>query len=198
MREQDYMKIMNNLREDYISEAVSWDGTAQKNRRSIRRMSLGVGAIAAAMAVVVGGIGYGIYRDRLTANPQLENSDITIEKLNNRDRSSITSTESALYNPRISAISCRITLSQWSENFRYKAVVTQISEQLTTSCNRSPLAQSQHFLYVRSQILCFRQSCNNLLVLQKSFCKAVKHSLSLRCISIEFSATNSVSHINSP
>lgn len=82
MREQDYMKIMNGLREDYISEAVNWDGTAQKNRRSIRRMSLGVGAIAAAMAVVVGGIGYGIYRDRLTANPQPENSEITIEKLN--------------------------------------------------------------------------------------------------------------------
>ena len=82
MREQDYMKIMNGLREDYITEAVNWDGTAQKNRRSIRRMSLGVGAIAAAMAVVVGGIGYGIYRDRLTANPQQENSDITIEKLN--------------------------------------------------------------------------------------------------------------------
>ena len=47
MREQDYMKIMNNLREDYITEAVSWDGTEQKNRRAIKRLSLGVGAIAA-------------------------------------------------------------------------------------------------------------------------------------------------------
>ena len=56
MKEQDYMKIMNKLREDYISEAVSWDGTAQKNRRSIRRMSYGIGAIAAALAVTVGGI----------------------------------------------------------------------------------------------------------------------------------------------
>lgn len=58
MKEQDYMKIMNDLREDYISEAVSWDGSAQKNRRAIRRMSYGIGAIAAAMAVVIGGIGY--------------------------------------------------------------------------------------------------------------------------------------------
>lgn len=84
MREQDYMKIMNNLREDYISEAVSWDGTAQKNRRSIKRLSLGVGAIAAAFAVVVGGIGYGVYRERLSANSKTdsENSEIALEQLN--------------------------------------------------------------------------------------------------------------------
>ena len=80
MKEQDYMKIMNELREDYISEAVSWDASAQKNRRSIKRLSLGIGAIAAALAVVIGGIGYSTYRDRLTGNQQ--NSDVTEEKCN--------------------------------------------------------------------------------------------------------------------
>ncbi|MBR3045344.1 MAG: hypothetical protein IKI45_12790 [Oscillospiraceae bacterium] len=84
MREQDYMKIMNNLREDYITEAVSWDGTEQKNRRAIKRLSLGVGAIAAAFAVVVGGIGYGVYRDRLSANSNHDpnNSEIELEQIN--------------------------------------------------------------------------------------------------------------------
>ena len=81
MKEQDYMKIMNDLREDYISEAVSWDGSAQKNRRAIRRMSYGIGAIAAAMAVVIGGIGYSTYRDRLAADSE-SSSDFTEQHLN--------------------------------------------------------------------------------------------------------------------
>ncbi|MBR5361905.1 MAG: hypothetical protein IK134_01070 [Oscillospiraceae bacterium] len=81
MKEQDYMKIMNGLREDYISEAVSWDGTAQKNRRAIRRMTYGLGAIAAAIAVVIGTIGYSSYRDHLAADSE-SNPDIAEERLN--------------------------------------------------------------------------------------------------------------------
>ncbi|MBQ9906380.1 MAG: hypothetical protein IJM46_06395 [Oscillospiraceae bacterium] len=81
MKEQDYMKIMNGLREDYISEAVSWDGTAQKNRRAIKRMTYGLGAIAAAIAVVIGTIGYSTYRDHLAADSE-SNPDIAEERLN--------------------------------------------------------------------------------------------------------------------
>ena len=44
-------------------------------------MSYGLGAIAAALAVVVGGIGYKAYRDRLTGNND-SNSDIAEEHLN--------------------------------------------------------------------------------------------------------------------
>lgn len=74
MKDQDYIKIMDRISKNKIEEAFTWDASAQKNRRSIRRLSLGIGAIAAAIAVVIGGIGYN-YRDRLHANPGDESSD---------------------------------------------------------------------------------------------------------------------------
>ena len=76
MKEQDYIQIMNRISKNKIEEAFSWNASAQKNRRSIRRLSMGVGAIAAAIAVVIGCIGYN-YRDRLHANPGDESSDTT-------------------------------------------------------------------------------------------------------------------------
>lgn len=74
MKDQDYIKIMDRISKNKIEEAFTWDASAQKNRRSIRRLSLGIGAIAAAIAVVIGGIGYN-YRDRLHANPGDGSSD---------------------------------------------------------------------------------------------------------------------------
>ena len=46
MREEDYIKIMDCIRDDHIENAMLWDASAQQNRRSIRRLSLGIGAIA--------------------------------------------------------------------------------------------------------------------------------------------------------
>ena len=74
MKDQDYIKIMDRISKNKIEEAFTWDASAQKNRRSIRRLSLGIGTIAAAIAVVIGGISYN-YRDRLHANPGDESSD---------------------------------------------------------------------------------------------------------------------------
>jgi len=67
MKDQDYIKIMDRISKDKIEEAFTYDATAQKNRRSIRRLSMGIGAIAAVIAVVIGTIGYDAYRDRLLA-----------------------------------------------------------------------------------------------------------------------------------
>ena len=72
MKDQDYKKIMDRISEEHIEEAVSWDASAQQNRRSIRRMSLGIGAIAASIAVIVGSIGYSVYRGRPDAIPGAE------------------------------------------------------------------------------------------------------------------------------
>ena len=74
MKDQDYIKIMDRISKNKIEEAFTWDASAQKNRRSIQRLSLGIGTIAAAIAVVIGGISYN-YRDRLHANPGDESSD---------------------------------------------------------------------------------------------------------------------------
>ena len=78
MKEQDYIKIMDRISEHHIEEAVSWDGSAQKNRRSIRRLSLGIGAVAAAIAVIIGGIGFDAYRRNLSADSG-EDMDISEE-----------------------------------------------------------------------------------------------------------------------
>ena len=74
MKDQDYIKIMDRISKNKIEEAFTWDASANKTRRSIRQLSLGIGAIAAAIAVVIGGISYN-YRDRLHANPGDESSD---------------------------------------------------------------------------------------------------------------------------
>lgn len=73
MKEQDYINIMNRIRKDHIENAMLWDGSAQKDSRSIRRLSLGIGAIAACIAVVIGCIGYSVHREHL-ANPSGETS----------------------------------------------------------------------------------------------------------------------------
>ena len=74
MKEQDYIRIMDRIRNDHIENAMLWDVSAQQqSRRSIRRLSLGVGAIAACIAVVIGCIGYSVHREHL-ANPSGETS----------------------------------------------------------------------------------------------------------------------------
>lgn len=73
MKEQDYINIMNRIRKDHIENAMLWDGSAQKDSRSIRRLSLGIGAIAACIAVVIGCIGYSVHREH-PANPSGETS----------------------------------------------------------------------------------------------------------------------------
>ena len=58
MKEKDYMNVMYNIREEYIEEAISWDGAERRRSRSIHRMTMSVGAIAAAIAVTIGVIAY--------------------------------------------------------------------------------------------------------------------------------------------
>ncbi|MBQ9907538.1 MAG: hypothetical protein IJM46_12310 [Oscillospiraceae bacterium] len=82
MKDQDYIKIMDRISKDKIEEAFTWDASAQKNRRSIRRLSAGIGAIAAAIAVVIGTIGYDAYRDRLLADSGAETSGLSEDSLN--------------------------------------------------------------------------------------------------------------------
>lgn len=82
MKDQDYIKIMDRISEKHIEEAVSWDASAQQNRRSIRRLSLGIGAIAASIAIVIGCIGYDAYRDHMFANSGGETGEITEDHRN--------------------------------------------------------------------------------------------------------------------
>ena len=72
MKEQDYIQIMNRIRKDHIENAMMWEAPVQQNRRSIRRLSAGVGAIAAAIAVCVGVIGYTGSLGMLTATNDIE------------------------------------------------------------------------------------------------------------------------------
>lgn len=65
MKDQDYIKIMDRISKNKIEEAFTWDASAQQNRRSIRRLSLGIGTIAACIAVVIGCIGYNAHREHL-------------------------------------------------------------------------------------------------------------------------------------
>ena len=62
MNEKELMQWMKGIREDYITDAVNWDSSAQKRSISIKRLSAGIGASAAAIAVAVGGIAYGVHR----------------------------------------------------------------------------------------------------------------------------------------
>lgn len=82
MKDQDYIKIMDRISEKHIEEAVSWDASAQQNRRSIRRLSLGISAIAASIAIVIGCIGYDAYRDHMFANSGDETGEITEDHRN--------------------------------------------------------------------------------------------------------------------
>ena len=75
MKEQDYMNIMGAIRGEYLEEAVSWDGSERRRIRQIRRMTVSFGAVAAALAVVVGMIAYKANRDKIdTANSDTESS----------------------------------------------------------------------------------------------------------------------------
>ena len=58
MKEQDYMNIMSTIRAEYIEEAISWDGAERRRIRQIRRMTASFGAVAAAVAIVVGVVAY--------------------------------------------------------------------------------------------------------------------------------------------
>ena len=58
MKEQDYMNLMGTIRGEYLEEAVSWDGSERRRIRQIRRMTVSFGAVAAALAIVVGMIAY--------------------------------------------------------------------------------------------------------------------------------------------
>ena len=62
MNEKELMQWMHGIREDYITDAVNWNGGERKRTSQIRRLSVGVGATAAAIAVAVGGIAYGVRR----------------------------------------------------------------------------------------------------------------------------------------
>ncbi len=74
MKEQNYVKIMNRISKDKVDEAFLYH-PAQKNRSAIRRMSKGIGAIAAAIALVAGGIGYNAYRERTSTDSGGDQSD---------------------------------------------------------------------------------------------------------------------------
>ena len=71
MKEQDYMNIMGTIRGEFIEEAVSWDGAERRRIRQIRRMTASFGAVAAAVAVVVGVVAY---KERLK-KPTIATSD---------------------------------------------------------------------------------------------------------------------------
>ena len=79
MKEKDYMNIMYGIREEYIEEAITWDGAERRRSRMIHRMTMSVGAIAAAIAVTVGVIAY---TARNTNEMLPGNQDSTVEKLN--------------------------------------------------------------------------------------------------------------------
>ena len=72
MNEKDYMDTMRHIRKEYIDEAMKWNGAERRRNRIIRRMTIGIGSIAAAIAVTVGVIAYGA-RDKhmRTANSEL-------------------------------------------------------------------------------------------------------------------------------
>ncbi|MBR3446666.1 MAG: hypothetical protein IKH27_02525 [Oscillospiraceae bacterium] len=75
MKEQDYMNIMSSIRGEYLEEAVSWDGSERRRIRQIRRMTVSFGAVAAALAVVVGMIAYKANKDKIdTAHSDTESS----------------------------------------------------------------------------------------------------------------------------
>ena len=60
MKETDYLNSVKGIREEYVEEAMTWDGNEKRRKRDIRRMSLGIGAIAASIAVVAGCMVYSV------------------------------------------------------------------------------------------------------------------------------------------
>ncbi len=58
MKENDYMKWMEGIHEEYLVEAASWTGNERRHIRMMRRYAAGMGGVAAALAVVIGGIAY--------------------------------------------------------------------------------------------------------------------------------------------
>ena len=58
MKENDYMKWMEGIHEEYLVEAASWTGNERRHIRMMRRYAAGMGSVAAALAVVIGGIAY--------------------------------------------------------------------------------------------------------------------------------------------
>ena len=76
MKEQDYMNIMGAIRGEYLEEAVSWDGSERRRIRQIRRMTVSFGAVAAALAVVVGMIAYKANKDRIEIANSVPESSI--------------------------------------------------------------------------------------------------------------------------
>ena len=82
MKENEYMNIMSGIREEFIEEAVSWDGSERKRIRQIRRMTTGFGAVAAAIAVVVGTIADKERKDDLLAadSQESETESVTEDK----------------------------------------------------------------------------------------------------------------------
>lgn len=58
MTETEYIKWMRGIHEEYISEAAGYDTEGHRQTRLIRRVGLGMGAIAAAIAVVIGSFAY--------------------------------------------------------------------------------------------------------------------------------------------
>ena len=76
MKEQDYMNIMGAIRGEYLEEAVSWDGSERRRIRQIRRMTVSFGAVAAALAVVIGMIAYKANKDRIEIANSVPESSI--------------------------------------------------------------------------------------------------------------------------
>ena len=78
MKEQDYMNLMGTIRGEYLEEAVSWDGSERRRIRQIRRMTVSFGAVAAALAIVVGMIAYKEQKQKIpTADSVPESSTVS-------------------------------------------------------------------------------------------------------------------------
>ncbi|HAG12994.1 MAG TPA: hypothetical protein DCG49_03935 [Ruminococcus sp.] len=80
MNEKEYMKMMYGIREEYIEEAIAWDGAERRRGRLIHRMTMSVGAIAAAIAVTIGIIAYNARdkHDLLPADSNLEEQNLNL------------------------------------------------------------------------------------------------------------------------
>ena len=85
LKEQDYMKIMGSIRGEYLEEAVSWNGAQRRRIRQIRRMTVSFGAVAAALAMVIGMIAYKASKDKIDTADQDKESSVNddLEKQKN-------------------------------------------------------------------------------------------------------------------
>lgn len=68
MKETEYTDAMGRIRKEYITEAMEWDGAERRRSRTIRRMTLSIGAVAASIVAVVGVIAYSA-RGKQTPQP---------------------------------------------------------------------------------------------------------------------------------